>query len=1065
MPAKFSPSINVRRDEGEDFGYILTPNAQRVAAEILNGERDGVHSFQLIGSYGTGKSAFLLAFANTLAGKAKHFGAKSSGKPPKVMSLVGEYRSLMAFLAEEFEVKSKQVDYRSVLDAIHQRYERDGRLYLIIDEFGKFLEYAAKHDPEREMYFIQQLAEFVNKPGRNITLIISLHQSIEAYGSTITTAQRMEWRKVQGRLRELPFNEPIAQLIHLAAGQLAKAGVTAPKGVDLAEVAQLSMRHRLFEDHKESWSKEELAKLYPLDIIATHALTKGLQAYGQNERSLFTFLQAGGMRLRKGALTFGLPQVFDHLNSEFYSFLRGAFNPHRRQWEMIWSAIERVDAEFEKDRQSYLDLIKSIGLLQLFGTQGAIIDDKFLAGYLKAAYGEANVEARLRDLAARKLLLFVKHRTSYKLQEGTDLDFESELRKASSQVEDIGDVVFKLAPYFKHKHIAAKEVTYRKGSPRIFEYRLSHTPIKEVPKANVDGFVNLVFNPQLSLDQVKKASKTTKEAIVFGYFTNADAIKETLLNIERTQRAMQQNFEDKVAVKEFKTIQQHHENLLDHYIHDALFAKQAVQWVYEGELQKEVKDARSFNRLLSQVTAATYPDAPAFRNELINRESVSPSAATARKELFDRICTNWNEPELGFEGNEFPAERAIYLTLLKENGMHRKGKEGFDLFPPSGNSSFQEVWNVCERFLVESRQGRKDITELMERLGERPLKLKYGLVELWVPLFLFIKRGDYALYQGDSFVPQLTGPILYMMVRQPREFQVKAFIVDGVRLKLFNKYKAFLGKDEVKHLTNGDLVEVTRPFLSFYRGLNAYTQVTEKLSPEAKALREAIKHATDPEKTFFEDLPNALHLSLEEVSRTDEQLGAFIGFLSTAIDQLQQATPRLVERIDAFIGDEVLSKSERFPDTQAALAERFEGIREHQLLEHLKPLFKRSLVPLDQAEAWISSIAQGAIGKPVDKFTDRDEDLLKERLLTMYGELMNLAEIQRVEEDPKGAPVVRMQITTSSRGTRTETIKYPAKKKAQVEKLIKDLKACLSEDGAVDRAALAWLLNEELGKA
>lgn len=33
------------------------------------------------------------------------------------------------------------------------------------------------------------------------------------------------------------------------------------------------------------------------------------------------------------------------------------------------------------------------------------------------------------------------------------------------------------------------------------------------------------------------------------------------------------------------------------------------------------------------------------------------------------------------------------------------------------------------------------------------------------------------------------------------------------------------------------------------------------------------------EKTFFEDLPNALHLSLEEVSKSDEQLGKFIGFL------------------------------------------------------------------------------------------------------------------------------------------------------------------------------------------
>ncbi|MBK9075735.1 MAG: hypothetical protein IPL77_12295 [Flavobacteriales bacterium] len=216
--------------------------------------------------------------------------------------------------------------------------------------------------------------------------------------------------------------------------------------------------------------------------------------------------------------------------------------------------------------------------------------------------------------------------------------------------------------------------------------------------------------------------------------------------------------------------------------------------------------------------------------------------------------------------------------------MHRKGKDGYDLFPPAADSSFTAVWKACEEFLAESRHARKDVTELMDRLSQRPFKLKYGLVELWVPLFLFIKRGDYALYQNDAFVPQLTGPILYMMTRQPREFQVKAFLMDDVRLKLFNRYKAFLGKEEVKHLTNGDLQDVTRPFLSFYRALNPYTQRTEKVSPEARALRAAIEHATDPEKTFFEDLPNALQLSLEEVNTSDEQLGRFITFLSTAID-------------------------------------------------------------------------------------------------------------------------------------------------------------------------------------
>lgn len=1062
MRTKFSPSINLVRDGGQDFGYLATANAKQLAEEIVHSENTGAQAFQLIGSFGTGKSAFLLALANALKGQKTELPVKASKKEPAIISLVGEYRSLTDFLAEHFELKKGQKGFQYILDAIHAQYEKHGRLYLIIDEFGKFLEHAVRNKPEEEMYFIQQLAEYFNNEDRNVTLLVTLHQSMEAYAQP---AQRNEWKKVQGRLRALPFNEPVAQLVQLAAQQISKAGTTVPKGLDVAAMAKLASDHHLFDEAPEAWTKQELSNLYPLDLIATQALTKGLQVCGQNSRSLFTFLRVGNITPHKGYTFYGLPQVFDHLNSEFYSYLRSASNPMRAQWEMLWTALERVDAEFGKSRRPYEDIVKSVGLIQLFGSKGASVNDQLLSAYLSAISGAKDTKGRLSELSARKIVLFVKHRASYRMTEGTDLDFESALSEASEHVDAIEDVPGKLRQHFNRQYVLAKEATYITGSPRVFEYQLSDKAITTRAKGMVDGYINLVFGSTPA--QVQHVSSVSNEPIVYGVFMNTEAIRASLLDIEKAQRVIDKNAEDRVAVRELRKIQQHHEALLDHFIHEALFSgnRKSVRWYYAGEEQEQVRDVRSFNRLLSTAVRAAYHAAPIYKNELINRHKVSASASTARKNLFGLVCDHWDKPELGFESGTFPPERAIYTTLLKENGLHREGEAGFDMFAPPLENSFRPLWNACEDFLEESRHGRKDITELMERLGESPFKLKYGLVELWVPLFLFMKRGDYALYQNDSFVPQLTGPIMYMMTRQPREFQVKGFLMDDVRLKLFNRYKSFLGKEEVKHLTNGDLQEVTRPFLSFYRALNPYTQRTEKISPEARALRAAIEHATDPEKTFFEDLPNALHLSLDEVSGSDEQLGRFVTFLSTAIDQLQQATPRLVERIDAFIGEEVLATGQRFPDTRTALASQLEGIREHQLLDHLTALFKRTMVPLDENEAWTSSVAEGAIGKPLSKFTDRDEELLKERLMTMYRELISLADLHRVEEDPKEAPAVRLQITTSSKGTQTETIQYPLKKKAQVEKLKKDLKALLSKDGSVDRAALAWLLNEELRRS
>jgi hypothetical protein len=79
------------------------------------------------------------------------------------------------------------------------------------------------------------------------------------------------------------------------------------------------------------------------------------------------------------------------------------------------------------------------------------------------------------------------------------------------------------------------------------------------------------------------------------------------------------------------------------------------------------------------------------------------------------------------------------------------------------------------------------------------------------------------------------------------------------------------------------------------------------------------------------------------------------------------------------------------------------------------------------------------MGKPLGRFTDRDEDILKERLSQLYGELTNLAELQRVEVDPDEAPAVRLNIDHLGQRHPHRDHPIPVKKKAQVERLMKEL--------------------------
>ncbi len=73
MRDNFSPSINLIRDQDKPFNYILTANGKRVFNQIINDYKIGLRCFNIIGSYGTGKSAFLLALTHTLTGQYDYF--------------------------------------------------------------------------------------------------------------------------------------------------------------------------------------------------------------------------------------------------------------------------------------------------------------------------------------------------------------------------------------------------------------------------------------------------------------------------------------------------------------------------------------------------------------------------------------------------------------------------------------------------------------------------------------------------------------------------------------------------------------------------------------------------------------------------------------------------------------------------------------------------------------------------------------------------------------------------------------------------------------------------------
>ena len=126
-----------------------------------------------------------------------------------------------------------------LLDDISDYAVRHGSsgLLLVLDELGKFLEYASLHPERDDVYVLQRLAEAAARSGdRPLFVIGLLHQGFDAYAEPLPTASRLEWEKVAGRYEEITFDQPLAHVAALAAGALNVDHHLMPPGI--AESAQ-----------------------------------------------------------------------------------------------------------------------------------------------------------------------------------------------------------------------------------------------------------------------------------------------------------------------------------------------------------------------------------------------------------------------------------------------------------------------------------------------------------------------------------------------------------------------------------------------------------------------------------------------------------------------------------------------------------------------------------------------------------------------------------------------------------------------------------------------------------
>ena len=1073
MKHTFSLSANIENGFAADAQYIVTPNAQHAIHGIVSDYQTGIHSFTIIGTYGTGKSSFLLALESDLQKQRKQqylLNPKSLQQTAKfeILKIVGDYAEMSILLQRSLNVESSKISVLDELKAYYSRCQKQGKfLVIIIDEFGKVLEHAAKNNPEKELYFLQKLCEVVNNPQRQILLLTTLHQNFSAYAKGMTEEQVNEWTKVKGRFKEITFVEPIEQLLLLASQQLQEerkttVGENAEPLCDLAKET-----HYVAND----FSTETALQLYPLDLFSAYAVTSAIQRYGQNERSLFTFLAARGSNSimefePKANETYNLQNVYDYVLYNFYSYLKDA-NADSMNWSSMQVSIERVEGQEWASKEEMLQavkIVKAIGMMTLFGTAGFKLSTEQMAEYARLSMAIDDAETIIKKLIAKKIIRYAAYKERLMLFEGTDVDLEAEIREAGLMVSRPVTFVDELSVFFNKRISPVKAHYYHKGTPRFFDYEIREEPVEFVPKGDTDGYIELIFSTKKdALKDIKEFSANSEHALIFAYFNNTEEIVDHLYNIKKymylLERVLDKN--DRVAVTEIQKLKEYEEALLNKAISDNLFAyKNRVVWVFNGKEQK-VESHRNFNRLLSKVCDTIYHQTPVMNNELFNKHKLSSSISLARKNYLTNLLEHSNEEDFGFPADKFPPEKTIYFSLLKNTGLHVDG----EFADAPSNEGFMPLWRASEEFLQSSENKARKISELIKLLSAQPYKLKQGFLDFWIPTYLFIKRQDFALYDASkgAFMPNVNMEFFDLLQKHPGDFEVKKFAGDGVKLGFFNQYRRFINLGEESAITNASFIETIKPFLSFYMRLNDYTKHTRKFDhASTMKFRDVLAKAKDPEKAFLEDMPEALGFDDEKLKqeRFREEYGNTI---QRAIKELRSCYSKLIDRLEERLVEGFGLESYEYNEYVKEIRSRLANVKAYLLTDKQREFYHHVMTEYDNRTQWYQSICYTILEQRLDTLKDEQEDKLADDLLYLFRECEKYSSIsEQVSEGDKTDAYSFDMVTNKGTSVRTQTYVLPEKDKQKADALEKKISELLSGDNNVDVCTLLSILNKKM---
>lgn len=749
-------------------------------------------------------------------------------------------------------------------------------VFLVYDEFGRYLQNINYESIYNEMQEIQNIAEIANSSNGYLQLLFITHQNIRNYFSIYDENVQNEFQRIEKRFCAITIESDPHTFYRIAQELIQTLELAAPGMLETDEMIQGIRKYPFFS----SLTQTEIENIiilgtYPLHPVTLSILPQLSSLLAQNERTLFTFLQSEEL--------FSLLHFIKRNKDAYYypDYLFDYFYEEQDAYQDSFAAIKLYKQSLKKiateKKGSHARVIKLLTMWDLLNLHGMYPMHNELLSFC-LGLEENELENVLNELKTKKIIRFNRVLNHWEIFNGSSINIDEAIEEKRVTTMLNPQKKLTMIQYYLPKQYYLSDrynddksmIRFAKVMPLFSSIFLdvSFDIIEYVSRKFSDATIVLILLEDYNhLDKVKnKALSIEAKQIIFCLNThvltnmndvllNLNAINQLLEDVEFLKEDKNIKYELELRKKDEEFIVERNLEVFDRF-------SSQLSWIIEGK-ERVIDSSFQLEKELSDLMYRIFPDTPYILNDNFNRQNITNVQLRSAYKVIDGILNHPYKEQLDISG--YGPDYLIYVSTIKNN------KIDFKHLDKISNEPLKKLRDI----IIAKMSGNEEQTLefLINVFRDSPFGIREPVIPVLFTALVRDKWDQLLFYRNDMYVPDLDGEKIYEMVKESNAYTYKYYDISS-QYKDTLKDVFHIFSDDINIIV--DLHILSKQLLHWLRALPRFTQITNQVSDLAIELKTIIRQSEVDPKKFIEGLHRIIQdHSLKAIEEVKEELELF----------------------------------------------------------------------------------------------------------------------------------------------------------------------------------------------